>query len=34
VLLIASHSQPFSGSIAVHPTRLLQVMPEAPERQE
>jgi hypothetical protein len=34
VLLIASHSRPFSGSIAVHPTLLLQVMPEAPERQE
>jgi hypothetical protein len=29
VVLIASQSRPFSGEIAVHPTVLLQVMPEA-----
>ena len=29
VVLIASHSRPFTGEIAVHPTVLLQVMPEA-----
>jgi hypothetical protein len=29
VVLIASHSRPFSGEIAVRPTALLQVMPEA-----
>jgi hypothetical protein len=28
VLLIAAHSRPFSGAIAVRPTLLLQVMPE------
>jgi hypothetical protein len=28
ILLIASHSRPFSGAIAVRPTLLLQVMPE------
>jgi hypothetical protein len=34
VLLIAAHSRPFSGAIAVHPTLLLQVMPEGTERRE
>jgi hypothetical protein len=29
VVLIASHSRPFSGELAVSPTMLLQVMPEA-----
>ena len=29
VVLIASHSRPFTGEISVHPTVLLQVMPEA-----
>jgi hypothetical protein len=29
VLLIASHSRPFTGEISVRPTVLLQVMPEA-----
>jgi multisubunit Na+/H+ antiporter MnhC subunit len=29
VLLIASHSQPFAGQVAVRPAALLQVMPEA-----
>ena len=29
VVLIAAHSRPFTGEIAVHPTVLLQVMPEA-----
>jgi hypothetical protein len=29
VVLIASHSRPFTGEIAVRPTVLLQVMPEA-----
>ena len=29
VVLIASHSGPFSGEISVQPTVLLQVMPEA-----
>ena len=29
VVLIASHSRPFSGQLAVRPTVLLQVMPEA-----
>jgi hypothetical protein len=29
VVLIASHSRPFSGELAVRPTVLLQVMPEA-----
>jgi hypothetical protein len=29
VLLIASHSHPFTGDVAVRPTVLLQVMPEA-----
>jgi len=29
VVLIASHSGPFSGDISVQPTVLLQVMPEA-----
>lgn len=29
VILIASHSRPFSGEISVRPTVLLQVMPEA-----
>jgi hypothetical protein len=29
VVLIASHSRPFTGDIAVRPTVLLQVMPEA-----
>jgi hypothetical protein len=29
LILIASYSRPFSGAIAVHPTLLLQVMPEA-----
>jgi hypothetical protein len=28
VVLIASHSRPFSGQIAIGPTYLLQVMPE------
>jgi hypothetical protein len=33
VLLIASHSRPFTGELSVHPTVLLQVMPEAgPDR--
>jgi hypothetical protein len=30
IILIASHSRPFTGDIAVRPTPLLQVMPEAP----
>ena len=29
IVLIASHSRPFTGEIAVHPAVLLQVMPEA-----
>ena len=29
VVLIAAHSRPFTGEISVHPTVLLQVMPEA-----
>jgi hypothetical protein len=29
VLLIATHSHPFAGQVAVRPTVLLQVMPEA-----
>jgi len=29
VVLLASHSRPFTGEIAVHPAVLLQVMPEA-----
>jgi hypothetical protein len=29
VVLIASHSRPFTGEISVQPTVLLQVMPEA-----
>jgi hypothetical protein len=29
IVLIAAHSRPFSGAIAVRPTLLLQVMPEA-----
>ena len=29
VLLLASHSHPFSGAISVKPTVLQQVMPEA-----
>jgi hypothetical protein len=29
IILIAAHSRPFSGAIAVQPTLLLQVMPEA-----
>jgi len=33
VLLIAAHSRPFSGAIAVRPTLLLQVMPEGVGRQ-
>jgi hypothetical protein len=28
VVLIAAHSRPFAGEISVHPTVLLQVMPE------
>jgi hypothetical protein len=28
-VLIAAHSRPFTGDIAVRPTVLLQVMPEA-----
>ena len=28
VVLVASHSRPFSGQISVRPTYLLQVMPE------
>jgi Protein of unknown function (DUF4239) len=32
IILIASHSRPFSGPIAVRPTLLLQVMPEAEDR--
>ncbi len=33
VLLIAAHSRPFSGPVAVGPTLLLQVMPESGHRQ-
>jgi ABC-type antimicrobial peptide transport system permease subunit len=29
VVLITSHSRPFTGEISVRPTILLQVMPEA-----
>lgn len=29
IVLVAANSQPFSGAISVHPTLLLQVMPEA-----
>jgi hypothetical protein len=29
VVLIASHSRPFTGEISVSPSVLLQVMPEA-----
>jgi hypothetical protein len=29
VVMIASHSRPFTGEISVRPTVLLQVMPEA-----
>ena len=29
VVLLASHSRPFTGEISVHPAVLLQVMPEA-----
>jgi hypothetical protein len=29
ILLIAAHSQPFAGQVAVSPAALLQVMPEA-----
>jgi hypothetical protein len=29
VVLIATHSRPFAGQVAVHPTVLLQVMPES-----
>jgi uncharacterized protein DUF4239 len=29
VVLVASHARPFTGQISVHPTYLLQVMPEA-----
>ena len=29
IVLVAANSRPFSGAISVHPTLLLQVMPEA-----
>jgi positive regulator of sigma E activity len=32
IILIAAYSRPFSGAIAVQPTLLLQVMPEAGDR--
>jgi hypothetical protein len=33
MLLIAAHSRPFSGAVAVRPTLLLQVMPEGEQRE-
>jgi hypothetical protein len=29
IVLVAANSRPFTGAISVHPTLLLQVMPEA-----